>query len=602
MKRCSIEKTPTIAALKKWILGQRFYPLLMIIFNSIFFCAVLIMVLMSVVITGRITIHNRDSYASRFLQDMRQNITFVTTNVEAYSRFILSEESIQSMLLEDTASPTYKTLVRDARKEVTRLLMEQDYIESLSIYSLDGNGFTAGDGPSYSVDFSVWKEQDWYQEAFDKKGNYLWVHSSFDGIDEWEDRVVFTRVINKTDTMDRIGIMVCILNNQYFTNIISDLNSTGIGSFLIYGEDGVPLFGAPAGNENLQKRLKTSVASLGDQATTLFSGGYLITGCQESHLGWKLICVEHVWTVLENQKTIFLVILMVSFLVMAAASQIYRKLAHVVSQELQNLTKVMERAENQDFQEEIQIEKVWEFIQLGDSYNRLINRIHMLVNEVMQQKLYAKQAQLESLQAQINPHFLYNTLDCISWKAMANSQMEIAEMIQCLSKMFRFSLGSGEKEIALEEEIENIRNYLFLQKKRFKDNLVYLIDIPQELSKYHIMKFLLQPLVENSILHGLQPKTEKGYLGISAQVEEGILTLCVWDNGTGINEEQMEQLLRGNTYDNSRKRHRHGVYNVNERLRMRYGEDSALHFENRKKGGTRVTIRIKTESLQELPK
>ena len=152
------------------------------------------------------------------------------------------------------------------------------------------------------------------------------------------------------------------------------------------------------------------------------------------------------------------------------------------------------------------------------------------------------------------------------------------------------------------EEIENIKNYLFLQKKRFKDNLVYLIDVPQELSKYHIMKFLLQPLVENSILHGLQPKTEKGYLGISAQVEEGILTLCVWDNGTGINEEQMEQLLRGNNYDNSRKRHRHGVYNVNERLRMRYGEDSALHFENRKKGGTRVTIRIKTESLQELSK
>lgn len=184
MKRRNIKKPPTLAALKKWILGQRFYPLLMIIFNSIFFCAVLIMVLMSVVITGRITIHNRDSYASRFLQDMRQNITFVTTNVEAYSRFILSEESIQSMLLEDTASPTYKTLVRDARKEVTRLLMEQDYIESLSIYSLDGNGFTAGDGPSYSVDFSVWKEQDWYQEAFDKKGNYLWVHSSFDGIDE----------------------------------------------------------------------------------------------------------------------------------------------------------------------------------------------------------------------------------------------------------------------------------------------------------------------------------------------------------------------------------------------------------------------------------
>lgn len=304
----------------------------------------------------------------------------------------------------------------------------------------------------------------------------------------------------------------------------------------------------------------------------------------------------------QNQKALTANLVLIAVVMIIAAAVLTYILSRNITRPLDRLMDTMEKIKNGNTDLRAEIQKKDEIGMLGQNFNEMLDRVEELAEKEKTSTYLLGQAKYHALQAQINPHFLYNTLDCISWKAMANSQMEIAEMIQCLSKMFRFSLGSGEKEIALAEEIENIKNYLFLQKKRFKDNLVYLIDVPQELSKYHIMKFLLQPLVENSILHGLQPKTEKGYLGISAQVEEGILTLCVWDNGTGINEEQMEQLLRGNTYDNSRKRHRHGVYNVNERLRMRYGEDSALHFENRKKGGTRVTIRIKTESLQELSK
>ncbi len=584
--------------IKKRILRLRLYQFLMITFHSIFSLAILIMVLISVIITGRITINNYVSYASQFLQDMQRNIESIMTNVEAYSRFILSEESIQLMLQTDSGDPAYNIRVRDAREEVTRLLLEQEYIESLSVYSMDGSGFTAGDGPSYSIDFSTWKSQDWYQDALDRKGNYLWGNAVFDGIRGRENRVIFCRVINKSDTMDGIGIMVCIMNSDYFFNMVEDVSETNIGNFYIYGEQGELFFGNLQTDENMHRQMERALAEMENTISSGRYGTYLITGYNEEHLGWKIICVGRLGTVLENQWAIFTVIILVFLLVIVLASYVYGRFAHGITRELQNLNEMMGRAEHQDFKEEIRIERIWEFVQLGEAYNRLMNRIDTLLNEVMQQKLNAKQAQLESLQAQINPHFLYNTLDCINWKAMTNHQMEISEMIQSLSMMFRFSLGNGEKEIELSKEIENVRNYLFLQKMRYEDNLVYLIDIPENVQKYRVMKFFLQPLVENSILHGLQPLTKKGYIGIAAEETDGVLIIQEWDNGIGIDEEQIARLLEGYTYDDNKKRQKHGIYNVNERLRLRYGEESALHFENRKKGGTKVTIRIRTEKLK----
>lgn len=228
----------------------------------------------------------------------------------------------------------------------------------------------------------------------------------------------------------------------------------------------------------------------------------------------------------------------------------------------------------------------------------MIRRINVLVNEVVQEKLNAKQAQLENLQAQINPHFLYNTLNCIEWKALANDQIELSEMIQCLSRMFRFSLKGGENRIPLEKEIENVRDYLMLQKKRFEESLTYLVDVQEEVLKCHVIKFFMQPLVENSILHGIQKRQGGGYVGISAEREADMLVICVWDNGEGIDEEKIRRLLQGETYEEQQKRHRHGIYNVNERLVMNYGEESGLQFENRSVGGTKVTIRIPMEKLK----
>lgn len=584
--------------LKRWYSKLKLSQALMLTFNVIFLLAVTAIVVTTLVITGNITEKNYTNYTSQLLQGLSKNIEYITNDVKTMSLYVLSDNDIQRMLQSDKPSEDYDTMIQDVKSEAYRLIMERPYIESMSVYGFDGKGFTVGSMPSYISNFSVWKEQEWFEEIIRREGKYVWVDSSFSGIGRQENRVVFGRVINRTDTQDGIGILLFMLNNEYLSDMVGEYSVPSIGDFYIVGKDGEKLFGPKEENPAAEKLLENIVLEGHKKVQSDKVGTEYLTDCYISQMGWHLLCVGESGNVLQSQWINMLIIFTVTVLVIMISAFIYGKLSRVITRELSGLIGAMENAEANNFKEEIKMRRIHEFIQLGKAYNRLISRMNILVNEVMQEKLHTKQAQLENLQAQINPHFLYNTLNCINWKAMESGQTEISEMIQCMSRMFRFSLGQGEKKTELEKEIDNIRDYLLLQKKRFEDKLVYLIEAGDNVLKCHIIKFILQPLVENCIIHGIGEREGTGYIGISAGEEEGMLVLRVWDNGAGIDEDKIGRLLAGEDYENTQNRRRHGIYNVNERLRMNYGEESTLRFENRKAGGTKVTIRIPMEKVR----
>lgn len=584
--------------LKRWYSKLKLSQALKLTFNIIFLLAVLAIVVTTMAVTGRITQSNYTTYVSQLLRGLSTNIEYITNDVQTMSLYVLSDGDVQNVLETDRSSENYDTYVQTARAEANRLIMERDYVESVSVYSFEGNGFTAGGIPSYISDFLNWKEQDWFEEMIEKEGKYIWVDSSFSSVKGEEDRIIFGRVINRKDTQEGIGILLFMLDNEYLSDMVNRYSEPSIGDFYIVGRSEKVLFGPEEGQilpDDLLVRTDIS-GKKGIQSSR--TGNYYLTDCYIPHMDWNLFCVGKSANVLQSQWINMLIIFAVTVIVIFLAAYIYSKLSRVITRELGVLNKAMERAESNNFKEEIKIRRIYEFIQLGEAYNSLIRRMNVLVNEVMREKLNTKQAQLENLQAQINPHFLYNTLNCINWKAMENGQTEISEMIQSMSRMFRFSLGKGENRVELEKELDNIRDYLHLQKKRFEDKLIYLIDVEESLLKCRVIKFFLQPLVENSILHGVGQKSGTGHVGISANKMEGTLVICVWDNGVGIDKEKIDKLLAGDTYEDNQKRHKHGIYNVNERLKMNYGEESALCFENRKAGGTKVTIRIPMDKVQ----
>ena len=226
---------------------------------------------------------------------------------------------------------------------------------------------------------------------------------------------------------------------------------------------------------------------------------------------------------------------------------------------------------------------------LDDGFNDMIGRINALVKHVKEDQIALRRAEFELLQAQINPHFLYNTFDSIIWLAEAHKNVEVVKMTTNLSTFFRNSLSKGKDIISLAVEKQQVESYLEIQQIRYRDILEYEIQIPNELLEYTIPKLTLQPLVENALYHGIKNKRGKGKILITGQMQENDILLQVKDNGTGMSLEQLES-LRAGIYED-----RHtglGLVNVHKRLKLYCGEQYGLLFDSILGEGTTVSVQI----------
>lgn len=226
--------------------------------------------------------------------------------------------------------------------------------------------------------------------------------------------------------------------------------------------------------------------------------------------------------------------------------------------------------------------------ELTSNFNIMITKIAMLLDEKYELGREIKSMELKALQAQINPHFLYNTLDLIYWKAMRIKENSIYELVKSLSKFYKLSLSKGKDIVLLENEIEHVKAYVQIQNARFKNGITLIVDIPESLYQKKIPKITLQPIVENSIIHGiLETKDEKGIIKISGYCSEGKFILEIEDDGVGISKEKLANILVENSSDTF---HGYGINNINKRIKLLYGDDYGLEYTS--KAGLGTTVRI----------
>jgi two-component system sensor histidine kinase YesM len=282
--------------------------------------------------------------------------------------------------------------------------------------------------------------------------------------------------------------------------------------------------------------------------------------------------------------TIVLSILMVILIVLYSL-RFTRRITSPIAQ----LVRKAERLGNGDFtQEPIQTENA-EMMALDDGFNEMVGRINGLLDREIRDQNALHKAELELLQAQINPHFLYNTLDSIVWLAETGRNDEVVRMVTSLSVFFRNSLSKGQDIITLKAEIEQVRSYLEIQKIRYSDILSYHIQIGEGIGEYLAPKLMLQPLVENAIYHGLKQKRNKGEIRIEARQEGEDLILTVQDNGIGMSEERVRALMSGIYDDNHTGL---GLLNVHKRVKLHCGDSYGLTFDSVLGEGTTVTVRL----------
>ena len=229
-----------------------------------------------------------------------------------------------------------------------------------------------------------------------------------------------------------------------------------------------------------------------------------------------------------------------------------------------------------------------EFNEMGEHFNKMVDRTRHLIDSEYKSKLHSQQAELKMLQAQINPHFLFNTLNIMYWKAQIAKQNELAKMAVSLSNLFRATIDRTQEFLTIGDEVKHVEEYLFIQRMRYQDKIHVSILIPEDIYGLKIPKFLIQPVVENAFSHGLEPKKGSGNIEITGQATNDDILFTIRDDGIGMSEEVVRSLL-----EEKKDKEYQGLYNVQKRIELIYGEGYGLDIHSVEGEGTTITIRIR---------
>jgi two-component system sensor histidine kinase YesM len=341
-------------------------------------------------------------------------------------------------------------------------------------------------------------------------------------------------------------------------------------------------------DENIQKALEIGSGSYVEKhggeeiSTVIMDVGYA---------EWKMVGISYVDEIVQNRRgfNAMIVIILITGIIFIGLASVF--ISYKISQPIKRLERQMNKVERGDFNiDPLKAEGEDEVRQLTHSFNLMIERIRQLMSQIISEQEAKRKNELKALQAQINPHFLYNTLDSIIWMNENNNHDGVSEMTAALAKLFRISLSKGREIISVKEEIQHAVSYLVIQKMRYKNKFRYNVDLPEELEGYSTLKLLIQPIIENSIYHGFSQIPDEGEINITVGKDGDDLIYHIFDNGYGISEEKISSIMSGKT--KSKHSSGVGIKNVNERIKIYYGEKYGINIESEPDEGTDVYIRI----------
>lgn len=269
-------------------------------------------------------------------------------------------------------------------------------------------------------------------------------------------------------------------------------------------------------------------------------------------------------------------------------------LAQWITKPIKNMKKTMLLYGKGDFSAKVEVKGKDEIAALGHLLNQMSGQISDLVERIKSEEDQRRRRELQTMIYQINPHFLYNTLDSVSILARQNQDVRVADIVTNLSRLFRLGLHQGRECVTVRDELSHVTYYLKIQKIRFEDQLNWEIQADEEFLDYKVMKFILQPIVENAIYHGIKAKGEPGNITVSVREQEEDLVFTVSDTGTGMNPEAVVRLrerIDQKTID-ERQEQGFGLWNVNQRVKLYYGEECGISIVSRPGEGTDVSVRV----------
>lgn len=335
------------------------------------------------------------------------------------------------------------------------------------------------------------------------------------------------------------------------------------------------------------------VKAMESMSVQIQGGSYQIRSELSPYTGWRTVGVFSMDEVMSSVNTIVYILFTCVIISLVLVVIVSFKFSRTLTNPIFKLKRLMKQAESGDLTVRFNFQHNDEIGELGQSFNHMIARIDQLIQMVYVEQENKRTAEMKSLQEQIKPHFLYNTLDTISWMARDYDAEDIVRLVDALTNMFRIGLSHGKDIITVKEEITHVSNYLYIQKIRYKDKLNYVIHVDESLYAVEVPKLILQPLVENAIYHGVKAKRGGGTITITGVPEGENLVFTVQDDGAGMLQEKVEELNRRmserSVLDEKKS---FGLFYIRERIQLCYGKGYGVHVESALGEGTRVTITL----------
>lgn len=324
---------------------------------------------------------------------------------------------------------------------------------------------------------------------------------------------------------------------------------------------------------------------------------HLIVSPISSYPSWKLVTLVKDRAINESISTLLMGALVMMILLLVLIVLLGRYLSHSIMKPILILQSCMKEARSGNLKSYYPLDMEQdEIYDLGTAYNQMIDELSLTMEQVVEEEKKKKEAEMQVMQAQIKPHFLYNALDNIRWMARKHGAKDVQEAITALSTFFRLSLNHGEEVVTLKQEFQHTRSYLEIQKIRYKDKLGYMIHLDEEVEEIKLPKLILQPIVENAINHGIKQSARNGTVEIHGGIEDGHLILRVEDNGIGMTQEQTKVLY---SLIDDETSHHFGLRNVFQRLKKFYGEAVNFKIESWEGIGTRISIIIDRKGMKQ---
>lgn len=555
-----------------------------------FFIYFLLLSIVPTIVTGifsyrqssKVIISKAKEINNQKLSSVTSNISSIMTHVNEVSHLIIQNDNVKSYLRGNSS--------KDASEVLSFLSPFVGYNNSIStirIEGVDGKRLLIGDARET---YSMTDEQKKKADALN--GYYYWDTSALPGVGAKSIPVKtfsFTRQYRDMYSLsNQIGyISIDILESSITEEYRRHLSSEG-SIFLIVNESGKVI-------SSSSEKYVDAVLNLSDLETDELSKigthtldePYVMTAQQLNDVHWTIVDLTPTNQMLEDNQVISKIIWSVIFcnIIICVLLALYISIKKLAP--LRALCRLINDAGQQTFKEYPGTTSNDEVGLLAMEFNKMSQQLENLLNKVYAAQLKQSEAEFNALQAQINPHFLYNTLDTIYWVCRLEHANEASELVKALGDTFRLSLNKGEGLITLRDELKHLNSYLVIQKKRCKTSVNVEIHVEQnpKLLNAKVIKLVLQPLVENAFIHGISNNTKDSFIKIIVKLEDNTIIYIIEDNGAGIDSEFVEQLNSQNNQIGF------GIRNVNERIKLLFGDSYGITISSRLNYGTTILVK-----------